>query len=141
MEEVRDQSRRTSDLTPPRQIVIVYLGTLLSANAKKDKTSKIIQNVVLAITFLITVLAAWWIWRKMKQARLPVWRMRRAELAAKGMDMSSLPTDPTGYAAKAQRYPLDNDKMEELDDSRDPILLNAEEPSRQSTSENGHNIR
>lgn len=78
----------------------------------------------------------------MKQARLPVWRMRRAELAAKGMDMSGLPSDPTGYANKVQSYPLGEGKMEELDDeSRDPILLNAAKPSRDSVYQPGFNLR
>lgn len=125
-------------ISMPKHIIIVYLGTLLSSTASNDKKSKIINDSVLAITFFITLLAAWFIWRKMKKARVPVWRARRAELAAKGMDMSSLPMDPSGYADRPHnQYGRDSDKIEQLDDARSPILANAAEPSRRSVFESG----
>ena len=52
----------------PKQLIVVYLGVAIE-NTNADKKTKIIQNVVLAISFLVTVLAAWWIWRKMNQGQ------------------------------------------------------------------------
>lgn len=78
----------------------------------------------------------------MKKARVPVWRARRAELAAKGMDMSSLPLDPTSVADRPySTYLHDQGDIEELDDARNPILANAEQPSRQSMNDTGYSAR
>lgn len=52
----------------PKQLIVVYLGVAIE-NTNADKKTKIIQNVVLALSFLVTVVAAWWIWRKMNQGQ------------------------------------------------------------------------
>ncbi|KAF8596806.1 hypothetical protein BDV93DRAFT_479904 [Ceratobasidium sp. AG-I] len=72
-------------LSLPKQFITVYLGVLLeqSADGKRSTKDTIISDVVLAGTFLITVLAAWWIWREMGRVRLDVLRERRAERKAK----------------------------------------------------------
>lgn len=72
-------------LTLPKQFITVYLGVLLeqSADGKRSTRDTIISDSVLAITILITVLAAWWIWREMGRVRLEVLQERRAERKAK----------------------------------------------------------
>jgi hypothetical protein len=72
-------------LTLPKQFITVYLGVLLEQSADGSRTTRdtIISDVVLAVTFLITVVAAWWIWREMSRVRVEVLRERRAERKAK----------------------------------------------------------
>lgn len=43
----------------------------------KDKTSKLISNIVLVITFLITIAACWYIWREMNKVKPIVLKERR----------------------------------------------------------------
>jgi len=44
---------------------------------QKAKTSKIISDVVLGVTILITIAAMWWILREMKKVRPAILRERR----------------------------------------------------------------
>ncbi|KAG8751603.1 Tlg2-vesicle protein [Ceratobasidium sp. 428] len=82
-------------LSLPKQFITVYLGVILEQSADGTRTTRdtIISDSVLAVTFLITVIAAWWIWREMGRVRLDVLRERRAERKAKlaeaghGMEM------------------------------------------------------
>ncbi|KAG9076459.1 Tlg2-vesicle protein, partial [Ceratobasidium sp. UAMH 11750] len=82
----------------PKQFITVYLGVILEQSADGTRTTRdtIISDSVLAVTFLITVIAAWWIWREMSRVRLDVLRERRAERKAKlaeaghGMEMDKL---------------------------------------------------
>ncbi|CAE6532333.1 unnamed protein product [Rhizoctonia solani] len=68
-------------LSLPKQFITVYLGVLLEQSADGTRSTKdtIISNSVLVVTFLITVIAAWWIWREMGRVRVEVLRERRAE--------------------------------------------------------------
>ncbi|CED82323.1 Predicted membrane protein [Phaffia rhodozyma] len=61
-------------LSLPKQLIIVYLGVILAQSGEKTSKSKWISRIVLVISFLVTILAAWWIWRKMKLARPAVIR-------------------------------------------------------------------
>ncbi|CAE6447452.1 hypothetical protein ACGC1H_002414 [Rhizoctonia solani] len=72
-------------LSLPKQFITVYLGVLLEQSADGVRSTKdtIISNAVLIVTFLITVVAAWWIWREMGRVRIEVLRERRAERKAK----------------------------------------------------------
>ncbi|CCO34118.1 Golgi apparatus membrane protein TVP38 [Rhizoctonia solani AG-1 IB] len=72
-------------LSLPKQFITVYLGVILeqSADGTRSTQDTIISNAVLIVTFLITVVAAWWIWREMGRVRLEVLRERRAERKAK----------------------------------------------------------
>lgn len=67
----------------PKQFITVYLGVLLEqsetgmplflcvfpdlmlSQGVTDTKSRIISDVVLAVTFIITIAAMWWIYRKM----------------------------------------------------------------------------
>lgn len=78
-------------LTLPKQIILVYFGVLLVQESGSD----LIKDVVLGITFLITIVLAVWIWFKMKtikkilldeqaarKANLEMERLKEAEAAA-----------------------------------------------------------
>lgn len=53
-------------LTLPKQIFIVYLGVLLVAQDENNK----IQNIVLGVTFVVTLVMGVYIWMKMKKAKV-----------------------------------------------------------------------
>ncbi|QRW04597.1 Golgi apparatus membrane protein TVP38 [Ceratobasidium sp. AG-Ba] len=84
----------------PKQFITVYLGVILeqSADGTRSTRDTIISDSVLAVTFLITVIAAWWIWREMSRVKLDVLRERREERKAKlaeagqGMELSKFST-------------------------------------------------
>jgi len=64
----------------PKQFATVYLGVLLEQSADgatQPKSSKIISDLVVVISILITSVAMWYILKKMKQHRLGVVRDRR----------------------------------------------------------------
>ncbi len=47
------------------------------AEKQKAATSRLISNIVLGITLLITIVAMWWIWKKMMDVRPVILRERR----------------------------------------------------------------
>jgi hypothetical protein len=69
-------------LSMPKQFITVYLGVLLEESGDPEGTkstnSKLISNIVLGVTLLVTVFAMWYIWKKMKEVRLDVLRDMRA---------------------------------------------------------------
>lgn len=52
-------------LTLPKQIILVYLGVLLVA----EKEGNVVQNVVLAITFAVTIVVGVIIYKRMRTAK------------------------------------------------------------------------
>lgn len=66
----------------PRQIFLVYLGTLIVKDQKQDNT---IQTIVFAIVLAITLGLGIWLWRKMKAIKIVLLeeqeQRRRAKLA------------------------------------------------------------
>jgi hypothetical protein len=52
-------------LTLPKQIVIVYLGVLLAQNTPSDS----INDIVLGITFVVTLIAGVYVYLKMRTAK------------------------------------------------------------------------
>jgi hypothetical protein len=66
-------------LSMPKQFITVYLGVILeqSADGQTDKESRIISDVVLAVTMLITVAAMWYIFRQMNKVKPEVIYARR----------------------------------------------------------------
>ncbi|GLB42916.1 putative SNARE associated Golgi protein [Lyophyllum shimeji] len=105
-------------LSMPKQFITVYLGVILeqSSTGVKDRKSTIISDVVLAITFIITLVAMWYIYRQMNKVKPEVIYQRRkarqAKLARAGLspygnDFSSSSTvafDP--YASNVDSIPL-----------------------------------
>jgi len=72
-------------LSMPKQLITVYLGVILeqSDNGIRNTKSRIISDVLLAVTFLVTILAMWYIFRKMGQAKPAVIYERRKARQAK----------------------------------------------------------
>jgi hypothetical protein len=67
-------------LSLPKQFITVYLGVILeSSTTPTSSKSRLISDAVLAVTFLITVLAVWYLYRKMNQAKpLVIYDRRKA---------------------------------------------------------------
>jgi hypothetical protein len=72
-------------LTLPKQIVIVYVGVLLAQQQSKNNT---INNIVLAITITITVVAGVYIYRKMGATKKVLLEEQAARLDAKARDLN-----------------------------------------------------
>ncbi len=72
-------------LSLPKQFITVYLGVILeqSASGTTDTKSRIISDVVLAVTFLITIAAMWYIYRQMNKVKPQVIYERRKARQAK----------------------------------------------------------
>lgn len=67
-------------LSMPKQLAGVYLGTLFNLESNtKSTSSRVIEYVVLIISFLVTILAAMYIYRKMAKARPMVQQRWEAE--------------------------------------------------------------
>lgn len=63
-------------LTQPNRLAIVYLGVLVGTGDQSNK-DKIVSYTVLAVATIVTIGAMWYIYAKMNQAKLPVWRAKR----------------------------------------------------------------
>ncbi|KAJ2923115.1 hypothetical protein H1R20_g13977, partial [Candolleomyces eurysporus] len=65
-------------LSMPKQVIGVYLGVVLerSESGTGDKQEKIVTNVVLALTILITAVAMWYILRQMNKLALGLSALR-----------------------------------------------------------------
>ncbi|KAF9516965.1 hypothetical protein BS47DRAFT_1359953 [Hydnum rufescens UP504] len=108
-------------LSMPKQLIIVYLGVVIeeSGSAAQTKKSKTISTIILIITFLVTVLAAWWILHLMNKVKPEVMRQRRKARAlknwqaGKGSEVTGDAFNPNdsdeelaGYPAKGGAIPL-----------------------------------
>lgn len=73
----------------PKQLITVYLGVIIeqSSDGTETQKSKNISRIILVITFLITIVAAWWILRKMDRAKPEVMRQRRKARAMKEWEL------------------------------------------------------
>lgn len=70
-------------LSLPKQFITVYLGVILkdSKTGVKDTKSTIVSDVVLALTVIITILACWYILKRMNEAKpLVIYERRKARL-------------------------------------------------------------
>ncbi|PWZ02747.1 hypothetical protein BCV70DRAFT_154895 [Testicularia cyperi] len=91
-------------LALPKQLLIVYLGVAIknSGNGQEDTKSKIIKYVVLAISFIITVWTAYWLYQRMEKVRPAVsakLRKRRYELLLQARTPGT-----EGYGASGPRH-------------------------------------
>ncbi|KAG8834036.1 Tlg2-vesicle protein [Serendipita sp. 399] len=100
-------------LSLPKQFITVYLGVILEQSndtpeeQAKNKTSRIISDVVLAVTFVITVAAGWWIWREMQRVQPAVFRERR--LAKKKVLASSMETQYLAGSSNVDVHSMSDD--------------------------------
>ncbi|WRT68099.1 uncharacterized protein IL334_005074 [Kwoniella shivajii] len=107
-------------LTLPKQLIVVYLGVMFAKDEDTTSKEKWISHSVLAVGFVITIWAAWYIWKKMHQARIHVWRKKRIEAASKGLTMNDVSLD------KHWARPT---MAENVDDVASPILLHNTNPN------------
>jgi uncharacterized membrane protein YdjX (TVP38/TMEM64 family) len=72
-------------LSMPKQFITVYLGVILEQSGTGTQSSKnrLISDVVLGITILVTGAAMWYLMRKMKQVKPEVIHARRKARQAK----------------------------------------------------------
>ncbi|WVQ84285.1 hypothetical protein IAT38_006437 [Cryptococcus sp. DSM 104549] len=115
-------------LTLPKQLIVVYLGVIFESNQENGTSSKEkwISHSVLIVGFLVTIWAAWYIWRKMHQARIHVWRRRRIEAAAQGLVLdpkTGKARPPNGSKEWEHAIPSRLEEGDLEDESRSPILL------------------
>ncbi|KAG5653796.1 hypothetical protein H0H81_010466 [Sphagnurus paluster] len=99
----------------PKQFITVYLGVVLeqASTGVKDKKSAIISDIVLAITFIITVLAMWYIFRQMNKVKPEVIYERRKARQAK-IARAAYPPYNTGFSASSvdfERGSADSDSI------------------------------
>lgn len=92
-------------LALPKQLLIVYLGVAIknSGDGTEDTKSKIIKYVVLAISFVITVWTAYWLYQKMEKVRPAVsarLRQKRYELLLQARTPGT-----EGYSGEHHSYP------------------------------------
>jgi len=105
-------------LTLPKQLAIVYLGALLnkedpnSTDTSADRVKTIVSDSVLAVSFIITVGAAIFLYMKMRKVRVLVARERRKaakERALKeaggGSDLGHIPTESSSQDPKGGLKP------------------------------------
>lgn len=74
-------------LSLPKQLITVYLGVMLeqSSDGTSDTKSRLISDIVLGVTFLITVAAMWYIYHRMNKAKPDVIYERRKARQAKNL--------------------------------------------------------
>ncbi|KAK4684416.1 hypothetical protein P7C73_g5762, partial [Tremellales sp. Uapishka_1] len=126
-------------LSSPKQFSTVYLGVILDSTTESSK-DKIISDAVLGVSFFITTLAAWYIYREMSKARVFVWRKERMAMKADG----SLGASGPSIRSKNRKSYIEYLEGPELDEeARSPILPRATRPghqAKQSSYENSYDI-
>ncbi|KAF8311750.1 hypothetical protein DL93DRAFT_2040418, partial [Clavulina sp. PMI_390] len=72
-------------LSLPKQLTVVYVGVLIeeAGNGTVSGREKLISDIVLVASVLITIVAAWWIYDQMAKAKPEVLRNRRRARARK----------------------------------------------------------
>ncbi|KAF8630557.1 hypothetical protein AX17_005369 [Amanita inopinata Kibby_2008] len=80
-------------LSLPKQFITVYLGVILeqSDTGTTNTKSRIISDVVLGVTFLITIIAMWYILHQMNRVKPDIIYKRRRARLAKLVRQSSMP--------------------------------------------------
>ncbi|WWC62935.1 uncharacterized protein I303_105533 [Kwoniella dejecticola CBS 10117] len=108
-------------LTLPKQLIVVYLGVIFANDEDTKSSEKWISHGILIFGCLVTIWAAWYIWKKMHQARIHVWRKRRIEAASKGMILNEVPSKEW---QNTENNHLDRPtvNVEEDDEATSPIL-------------------
>jgi uncharacterized membrane protein YdjX (TVP38/TMEM64 family) len=88
-------------LSMPKQFITVYLGVILEqSNAGvQDTKSRLISDVVIAITFIITIVAMWYILHKMNMIKPQVIYERRKARQAKLLRINQSPYSNEGFSS------------------------------------------
>lgn len=136
------------------RLALVYLGVLIASNDQSSKDT-IVSYTVLAVSVAVTLLAMWYIYKKMNEAKLPVWRarryvvvhspylkrltenrilscVRRLALEGKGVDVGVLPIEPVNE--KLDTLPVSRKYAVTDEEASSPILRNASVPGTSDPS-------
>lgn len=118
-------------LSLPKQFITVYLGVILkqSKAGVEDKKSRIVSDVVLVITAIITVVACWYILKRMNEAKPQVIYDRRKARLVIALYMSEV-VDISIRQAKLERngYPYAYPTGTSSTDTFDPRTSDSEIP-------------
>lgn len=118
-------------LSLPKQFITVYLGVILkqSTDGVKDTKSRIVSDAVVAVTVIITILACWYILKRMNEAKpLVIYDRRKARLVV--IFPLSVIVDIFIRQAKLERngYPYTNSAGMSSTDAFDPRISDSEIP-------------
>jgi hypothetical protein len=123
-------------LSLPKQFITVYLGVILkdSKTGVKDTKSTIVSDVVLALTVIITIIACWYILKRMNGAKPQVIYERRK---ARSVILVSMPVEIVNVSirqAKLERsgYPYTYPVATSSTDAFDPRVSDSEIPLNSS---------
>lgn len=97
-------------LSMPKQFITVYLGVILkqSASGTQNAQSRLISDIVLVVTLLITIVAMWYILHEMNKVKPKVIYERRQARKIK-LDRIALLADPSASASVDVFSPENND--------------------------------
>ncbi|WVW85051.1 hypothetical protein I302_107087 [Kwoniella bestiolae CBS 10118] len=115
-------------LTLPKQLIVVYLGVIFANDDDTSSKEKWISNGVLIFGVIVTIWAGYYIYKKMNQARIHVWRKRRMEAASRGVSLNPLnkewdaPPDGNGIGNGNLDRPTVNVEEDDDVEARSPIL-------------------
>ena len=66
-------------LSLPKQLIAVYIGVILQQSGSGTKSNSLVSGVVLSITVLVTLLAAWYIYRELNRVKpIVIYERRKA---------------------------------------------------------------
>ncbi|KAK7691169.1 hypothetical protein QCA50_006272 [Cerrena zonata] len=96
----------------PKQFMIVYLGVALeqSQSDGSSRTNKIIKAIVISVTVIVTILAMWWINKKMNDIKpIVIYERRKArQLKLNGFSVSETHPDVPDLEANAPPHHSSN---------------------------------
>ncbi|WWC88340.1 uncharacterized protein L201_003250 [Kwoniella dendrophila CBS 6074] len=129
-------------LTLPKQLIVVYLGVMFASEDDTGAKEKWISRGILIFGVIITIWAAWYIWHKMHQARIVVWRRRRMEAASKGLSMNDVSNKEWQQSNGSNQLDRPTVNIENEDDleASSPILTHRHHQQHQSY-QNPYDIR
>jgi hypothetical protein len=102
-------------LSLPKQLVTVYLGVIIrdSNNGQESAKSKIISDLVLVFSFLVTIAAALWIHAQMVKVKPEVLRDKRRARARKEWEMrgGNVYGQSAQHLTSSSRLDVDNESV------------------------------
>ncbi|KAH9953434.1 hypothetical protein BGW80DRAFT_1259328 [Lactifluus volemus] len=128
-----------SFLSLPKQFATVYIGVIIEGSTKQGTaSSRAASYSLVALTTIVTIAAAWYIYRKLNQAKPAVIYRRRKDRQAKMELARSFYRNNDSTVSAFNQNPSDSDiPLHSYDRERD---ADSEESMHQRWDENGHAI-
>ncbi|KAH9964715.1 hypothetical protein BGW80DRAFT_1179303 [Lactifluus volemus] len=126
-------------LSLPKQFATVYIGVIIEGSTKQGTaSSRAASYSLVALTTIVTIAAAWYIYRKLNQAKPAVIYRRRKDRQAKMELARSFYRNNDSTVSAFNQNPSDSDiPLHSYDRERD---ADSEESMHQRWDENGHAI-